>query len=550
MYEEMYWANSDTRTFMSRGYLAKDQTVEDRIDKLADAAENILKIEGFAKKFRTYLRKGWYSISTPIWSNFGLERGSPISCFSSLISDSIESFLLKSAEVGFMSKIGGGTSGYFGNIRPRGSSISNEQGKAEGPICAMRLFDCVTSVVSQGGARRGSFAAYLPIDHPDIEEFLMIKGEGHIIQEMSIGVCISDEWMKSMLAGDKEKRRIWGKVIEKRFASGYPYIFFSDAVNNNAPQVYKDKGMRILGSNLCSEVTLFTSPEESFVCDLSSMNLLHYDEWKDTDAVETLIYFLDAVMTEFIEKTDGMVLMKAANTFARKQRALGLGTLGWHSLLQSKMIPFESMAAKYLNVEIWKLLKERTLKATKELAVLFGEPELLKGYEIRNVTQMAVAPTVSSSFILGQVSSSNEPFESNYFLANLAKGKFPYKNPFLQKLLAELGYDTEEVWMSILKHDGSVQHLDFLTQEQKDVFKTFGEISQREIVIQACQRQKYIDQSQSLNIKVAKGTKPKDVSDLLIFGWQQGVKTFYYQKNFNAAQELTRSINNCTSCEG
>jgi ribonucleoside-diphosphate reductase alpha chain len=279
------------------------------------------------------------------------------------------------------------------------------------------------------------------------------------------------------------------------------------------------------------------------------MNLLHYDEWKDTDAVKVLTYFLDTVTTEYINKTVNLKYMAAAHNFAKRQRAVGLGVLGWHSLLQSKMVPFESMEAKYLNVEIFKTISEQTLEASKELADLFGEPELMVGMGERMATRMAVAPTKSSSFILGQVSEGIELIDSNYFVKKLAKGSFTYKNPFLKKLLVEKEKDIDEVWKSILENGGSVQHLKFLTDVEKSVFRTFGETSQKEVVIQAAQRQKYIDQGQSLNLMIHPKTPPKDVSQLLIFGWENGVKGFYYQKGVNSALALSRSINECKSCE-
>jgi ribonucleoside-diphosphate reductase alpha chain len=462
--------------------------------------------------------------------------------------DTMTDILWKVGEVGIMSKMGGGTSGYFGDLRKRGSKISSG-GESSGAVHFMELFDKVSDVVSQGSARRGSFAAYLPVEHPDIEEFLMIRSEGHAIQNMSIGVTISDNWMKEMIEGDKDKRGIWGKIVKKRFETGYPYIFFTDTVNNAAPQVYKDKVYKINSSNLCSEITLQSNGSESFVCVLSSLNLLHWDEIKETDAVETLIYFLDTVNQEFVDKTKGMRFMEAPHEFAKNQRALGMGVLGWHSLLQSKMMPFESLDAKMLNSDIWKTIREKADKASKELADLFGEPELLKGYGRRNVTTIAVAPTTSSSFILGQVSPSIEPLNSNYFVKKLAKGSFTFKNPFLKEVLKKYKNDTDEVWKSILIRGGSVQHLDFLSSDEKDVFKTFGEISQKEIIIQASQRQKFIDQSQSLNIMIPPDIKPKEVSDLLIEAWRMGIKTLYYQRSANPAQELSRNIMTCTSCE-
>jgi len=546
--DKYYWLNEESRAYLAKGYLSEGDTPESRIWEIANQAEKILGIEGFAAKFEDYLSRGWYSLSSPIWANFGKTRGLGISCFSSCLDDSMESILEKSAEIGMMTKSGGGTSAYFGNLRGRGAKISSG-GESTGSVHFMEIFDKMMGVISQSNVRRGSFAAYLPVDHPDILEFLRIRDTGHAIQDMSLGVCISDAWMNDLLAKKKENMTVWKKILEKRASTGYPYIFFTDTANNNAPQVYKDKGLRINNSNLCAEIYLSSSSEESFVCDLSSMNLFHYDEWKDTDAVETLIYFLDSVMSEFIDKTENMKFMDAPRRFAINQRALGLGGLGWHSYLQSKMIPFESMDAKLLNAQIWKNIAEKCDKATRELAVLLGEPPLLEGYGIRNSTTRACAPTTSSSAILGQVSPSIEPLNSNYFVKDLAKGKLTFKNPHLKKLLKEKGKNDTETWKGILKRGGSVQHLDFLSEHEKDVFKTFGEISQMEIVNQASTRQKYLDQGQSLNLMIPPNTPPKEISILLIEGWKKGLKGFYYQRSFSPVQELSRSILNCSSCE-
>ncbi len=543
------WLNKDARDFLKRGYLQTGETAEKRGEDIAISAEKSLKIKGFADKFEDYLSRGFYSLSSPIWANFGRERGLPISCNGVYIEDRMDAILDKQAEVGMQTKHGSGTSAYFGDLRSRGADIS-AGGTSSGPIHFMELFDKVTSVVSQSNVRRGSFAAYLPIDHPDISEFLRIRSEGNAIQEMSFAVCITDEWMRSMIEGDRKKRSTWANVVKKRFETGYPYIFFTDTANVNAPKPYKDKKLKIHASNLCSEIFLHSSEEESFVCCLSSLNLLKWDEIVETDAVETLTYFLDAVMEEYIQKTKDIPFMKASHNFAKKQRALGLGVLGWHSYLQSKMISFESMDAKFLNSEIHKTISQKCDKATKELAVLFGEPEHLEGYGQRNMTTMAIAPTTSSSFILGQVSPSIEPLNSNYFTKDLAKGKFTYKNPYLESLLEEKKKNTQTTWKSILIKGGSVQHLDFLSDEEKAVLKTFGEISQKEVVIQAAQRQKFIDQGQSLNVMVSPKCPPKQASELLIFGWEQGVKSFYYQRSANPSQELARSILNCSSCEG
>ena len=545
---DIYWLNKDSRQFLQRGYLLPGENPEQRIIDIANKAQEYLGNDGWAEKFIDYMHKGFYSLSSPIWSNFGRDRGLPISCFGSYIPDDMEKILGKIAEVGTMSKVGGGTSAYFGDVRPRGAEISSG-GSATGVHHQLTVFDSLTNYISQSNVRRGSFAAYLPIDHGDIEEFLGIRGEGNSIQDLSIGVTISDEWMKEMVAGDKKKRSIWGKVIKKRYESGYPYIFFSDNANNTAPEVYKDKGKRIHASNLCTEIFLSAEEDESFVCDLSSLNLAKWSEIVETDAIETLTQFLDAVMTEFINKTRGVKNLEAPHKFAMTQRALGIGVLGWHSYLQQESIAFESMEAKLQNSLIFKTIQERTIAASKEMAIEYGVPSLMEGYGLRNSCLVAIAPTTSSSFILGQISPSIEPLNSNYFTKDLAKGKFTYKNPELTKVLKEYDKDDNATWRSILQKGGSVQHLDFLSDHEKEVFKNFGEISQKEILIQAAQRQKYIDQGQSINMMVPPSTKPKEVNELLVWAWENGIKSLYYQRSANPAQELARSLNECTTCE-
>ena len=537
-----------SQVFLERDYLVDGQTVDQRVDEICNTAEKLLNKPGFAAKFKENFQKGWYSLSTPIWTNFGNERGMPISCFGSSISDSMESIAYTWAEVAMMTKYGGGTSATFGNLRPRGASI-RDNGESSGAVHFMQAFENLIQIVSQGSTRRGNFAAYLPIDHADIMEFLQIRTEGFAIQDLSYGVCVPDYWMEEMINGDADKRKVWAKVLEMRANFGYPYITFIDNANNNTVDCYKDKGMKITHSNLCNEILLFDNEDESFVCDLSSMNILYYDEWKDTDAVELLVYLLDAVMTEFIEKAKNIKFMERAVRFAERHRALGVGWLGWHSYLQSKMIPWESMEAKFHNTQIAKNIKEAAYKASAKLAEEYGEPEVCKGYGRRNTTLLAIAPTKSSAFILGQVSEGIEPHRTNYYIKDLQKGKFTIKNVELEKLLKAKGHDTEEIWKSILMDGGSVRHLECLTDEEKNVFKTFAEISPKEIVIQAAQRQKYIDQGQSLNLMIHPSVPTKDVNALIIEGWKMGIKGLYYQISVNAAQSFARSILECTNCE-
>ncbi|NBV28887.1 ribonucleoside-diphosphate reductase subunit alpha [bacterium] len=559
------WINWESMTFLKRGYLGENENPEVRVKVIADHAEKLLGMPGFAEKFYDYMGRGWYSLSSPVWANFGKKRGLPVSCFGSHIVDNIESILYTQGEVGEMSKMGGGTSGYFGNIRGRGSTVS-DNGHAPGAVHFMNLFQSVVDNISQGSTRRGRFSPYLPIDHPDILEFLDIGTEGFPIQDLTHAVTVSDDFMTKMTLGDQEKREVWAKVIQRRGEIGYPYIMFSDTMNSKSPEVYRDKGLKISNSNLCSEIALHNSDDESFVCVLSSMNLLHYDEWKGTDAVQTMVYFLDAVVTEFLTKIDNLrqdgtvegqrafFYLSRAYNFAKRQRALGLGVLGWHSLLQSKSLPFDCRESSQLNVEVFKYIRDESYAASQQLASIFGEPEMLVGYGRRNVTLNAIAPTTSSAFILGQVSQSIEPIWSNCFVKDVAKIKVSIKNPVLKKLLIELDKDTKYIWDSIKKHDGSVQHFDWLTEHQKSVFRTFSEINQAAIINQAAVRQDYIDQAQSLNLMISPEMPTKDVNRLLIDAWKLGIKTLYYQHSMNSAQAFARKKLNlndlqCVACE-
>ncbi len=546
--EKLWWKNEESEQVLNRGYLLKGETVEGAIDRITTAAAQRLYKPELKEAFQEMIERGWMSLSSPIWANMGTERGLPISCFNVHVPDSIEDITHKLGEVIMQTKIGGGTSGYFGALRERGSAVS-DNGKSSGAVSFMKLFDTAMDTISQGGVRRGAFAAYLDIDHPDADEFLNIKDIGNPLQNLFFGINVPDYWMQEMIDGDAEKRKLWAKVLESRQQKGLPYIFFTDNVNRNKPQVYKDLNMPINASNLCSEIMLPSSTDESFICCLSSMNLELYDEWKDTEAVKLAVFFLDAVLQEFIAKTEGNYYLASANKFAKRHRALGLGVLGWHSLLQKRMIPFEGMEAKMLTTEIFKYLQDKSEKATQELARIYGEPELLKGYGRRNTTLMAIAPTTSSSAILGQTSPGIEPFSSNYYKAGLSKGNFMRKNKYLRKLLEEKGIDNEDTWRSIMLQNGSVQHLSELDENEKAVFKTFKEISQLEIIQQAAIRQKFIDQSQSLNLNIPSQLPIKDVNQLLIEAWKLGVKTLYYQRSQSVSKELVTNSVSCSSCE-
>ncbi|MBX7201595.1 MAG: ribonucleoside-diphosphate reductase subunit alpha [Bacteroidia bacterium] len=546
--KNLWWLSEESEQILNRGYLLKGETVHRAIERVATAASRRLFKPELKEPFIELIESGWMSLSSPIWANMGTERGLPISCFNVHVPDNIEGITHKLGEVIMQTKIGGGTSGYFGELRGRGSTVT-DNGRSSGAVSFMKLFDTAMDTISQGGVRRGAFAAYLDIDHPDILEFLKIKNIGNDLQNLFFGVCVPDYWMQNMIEGDAEKREIWAKVLESRQEKGLPYIFFTDNVNRNKPQIYKDKNLQINSSNLCSEIMLPSSFDESFICCLSSMNLELYDEWKDTNAVQLAIFFLDAVLQEFIVKTEGNYYLSSANEFAKNHRALGLGVLGWHSYLQKNRIPFEGLRAKQLTSSIFSGIQKEAETASRELANIYGEPALLQGYGRRNTTLLAIAPTTSSSAILGQTSPGIEPFSSNYYKAGLSKGNFIRKNKYLTQLLDEKGLNNEDIWRSIMLHHGSVQHLEELSVDEKLVFKTFKEISQLEIIQQAALRQKYIDQSQSLNLNIPANLPIKEVNKLLIEAWKLGVKTLYYQRSQSVSKEFITNLVSCSSCE-
>ena len=546
------WYTQASHRFMTSdgGYLYGGQSVDDRLDVIGNEAARRLKKPYFADKFKYFMKKGWYSLSSPIWTNFGTGRGLPISCFNSHFSDEIDSILCEThSEIAKMSQMGGGTSAYMGEIRPRGSLIQGGMnGKSSGSVHFAAHIQSLMQTCSQGNTRRGNCALWWDITHGDIMEVLRIKQEGHPIQHLSYGVCVPDAWLNDMIAGDKKKREVWAAVIEARKYTGYPYILFVDNANRARPQWYKDQGLTIKSSNLCAEVTPTSNELESFVCDLSSLNALYYDEWKDTDAVETMVYFLDAIMDEFIERAKSIKYMDRAVRYAERHRSLGIGVFGWHHYLQSKMIPFESMEAMRLNAELFKTIQRKSIAASEEMAKEYGEPEVTKGYGRRHALLQAVAPTTSSAFIIGQTSETVEPCLSNIEIKDLAKGKYTVYNPYMLKLLDDKGKNTSKVIDSILKSGGSVQHLEFLNEHEKMVFRTFPEISQQVVVNQAAQRQQFIDQGQSLNVFLRPEVPAKEINALLLSGWKSGVKTFYYNKALNAAQDFARSLNNTTDC--
>lgn len=543
------WVNKVSESYFEEGYVPKGTTYKKHLHNIAEKAAKILGREDFTEKFYENISKGWYLLPTPNWTSFLTDDESGISCFNSYCDDSINGIMYTASEIGKMSQIGGGTSIYLGDVRGRGAKIRGG-GKSSGAVSFLPLFQEVTNVVSQK-SRRGYVNITLPIEHPDVEEFLLIRTDGYPVQKIAYTVSITDEFMERVEKGDTKALKLMSKVIENRFNQGFPFISFVDTQNRNTVDVYKDLEMKILSNNLCQEIALPSNKDESFVCNILAMNALYFDEWKDTDAVELAVYFMDAVLTDFITKMEKELLMRRAVEFARNHRALGIGCSNYHYYLQSKKVAFESEEARELNIELFKTIQEQAWAASEKMAVEYGKPPLLKGnkYKRRHTTLTAVAPNTSSQAIVGLGSCSIEPLMNNFYVKKLAKDKPEVKNVFLEQLLEDLGKNTDNIWTKILIEEGSVKNLEFLTEHEKDIFKTFKEINQKEIVKQAADRQKYIDQSQSLNLALSSQATDGDSFELIYDSWRSGVKTLYYQINFSAAMELNSKMS-CESCEG
>jgi ribonucleoside-diphosphate reductase alpha chain len=564
MSKKFEWVTENTRKFMKKGYLT-GQSVEERCEEISHTFyKNVVKMgmdtqvaEGLANEHREYFSDGLYSKSTPVWVSYGNDRGLPIACYGSLIDDNMEGILYAASEIGMLTKLGGGTSAYLGNIRPRGTPITG-QGEADGPAHFARLLNAMMQV-SRQGSRRGYLAAYLDATHPDIEEFMKIGSDGSDIQNITTGVCFSDQFMKDAFNGKKDADKVLASFHKARGSMGYPYALFTDNANRGRPQVYKDYNLEIKASNLCNEIMLPSTSDESFVCVLSSINLTKWDHPKFARAIRVLTYFLDTVIFEALDKLKKLKnkhnydFLERIERFLTRHRALGMGVLGWHHLLQSKLIPFESRDAAKLNVQIFKLMREESYAASRELADWFGEPELLKGYGMRNTTTMAIAPTKSSSFILNNVSEGIQPELSNCYLADLAGDTIVVRNPYLEKWLQSVGMNTQEMWDSIQAHTGSISHIAAIPDPIKDVFKTFPEISPIAVIDQAAARQPNIDQGQSLNLIFHPKITAGEINFIFYRAWQLGVKGLYYQIGMSAAQaHNTKMINlkSCVACEG
>jgi ribonucleoside-diphosphate reductase alpha chain len=548
--------------------------------RVATAVAKRLDKPQLATKFFDYIWKGWLCLATPVLSNTGTDRGLPISCFGIDVGDSIYEIGSKNLELMLLAKHGGGVGIGINMIRPAGSKITGN-GTSDGIVPFTKIYDSTILATNQGSVRRGAASVNIKIEHKDFEDFLEIREPKGDVNRQSLNlhqcVVVSDRFMKKVEEGDSEARRKWGKLLQKRKATGEPYIMYKGNVNKANPEMYKKNGLKVHMTNICSEIVLHTDEQHSFVCCLSSLNLAKYDEWKDTDLVYTSTIFLDGVLEEFLQRAKNMKGFENSVRSAERGRALGLGVLGWHTYLQQKGLPFEGLQAQFETRKIFSQLKIESERASRDLANEYGEPLWCKESGFRNTHLRAVAPTVSNSKLSGNVSSGIEPWAANVFTEQTSKGTFIRKNPELERVLRKVGKNTKEVWDKILADGGSVQDLDFLdewcfldgklvecsevTEEShkgrcnsvKDVFKTFKEINQLDLVRQAGIRQQYIDQAVSLNLAFPATAEPKWINQIHMEAWKQGVKTLYYMRTESvlrgdiAAKAMDET---CVSCEG
>lgn len=534
------WLSEEGMHTLSAGYLLPGETPKKMFERVAKTAANVNNDPLLESDLFECLWRGWLGLASPVAANFGTSRALPVSCYSVHLSDSVSSIYSHLKEVAQLSKNGGGVGIYFGDVRPAGAPITGG-GKSTGIVPWAQQYDLCARVVSQGGVRRGSFAVYLPIDHPDVPELLRTKdhtkGDPRKFIDSNVALTITDEWVESMIDGDLKKQELFGEVLKTRMISGSPYLIFIDNANRQNPECYTERGLSVKTSNLCSEIFLHTDEHHSFVCVLSSLNLSRYDEfsgWKSPASGRTVpelaIHLLDAVVSEFIRKAKDKVGLGRAVRFAEKSRALGLGTMGLHTLYQKRGLPFSSPGARELNIETHKWIRERAEIASRELAQKFGEPEWCVGSGRRHTHLIAVAPTRTNSVISGAFSQGIEPIDRNYFVAKQAKGTYVRKNPVLEKLLCDRGIGPE-VWEQILEDAGSVRNVDCLTEREKEVFKTAREIDQFELVKQASDRQDFICQGQSLNLFVDPESDAAYILRLHLSAWKMGLKSLYYLKS-------------------
>jgi len=574
------WGNTEIYVkTISKGYLLNGEKPKDAYWRVATKVAQRLNKPQMASKFFDYIWKGWLNLATPVLSNTGTDRGLPISCFGIDVADSIFDIGSKNLELMLLAKHGGGVGIGINQIRPAGAPITGN-GTSDGVVPFAKIYDSTILATNQGSVRRGAASVNLNIEHGDFEEWLEIREPKGDVNRQSLNLhqcaVVGDKFMRKLENGDETARRKWGKLLQKRKATGEPYIMYKGNVNKQNPEMYKVNGLKVHMTNICSEITLHTDESHSFVCCLSSLNLAKYDEWKDTDLVYTATWFLDGVLSEFIQKAKNLKGFENSVRSAEKGRALGLGVLGWHTYLQKNGIPFEGMEAQFETRKIFSQLKIESERASRDMAVEYGEPLWCRDSGMRNTHLRAIAPTVSNSKLSGDVSAGIEPWAANVFTEQTSKGTFIRKNKELEKVLRKIGINTKETWDKIMADGGSIQDLQQLDEFRyldgklvkkedisemdydksfniKDVFKTFKEINQLDLVKQAGIRQQYIDQSVSLNLAFPSTATPKWINQVTMEAWKQGVKTLYYMRTESVLRGdiATKAMDpDCLACDG
>jgi len=559
------WGDTEVyRKTIAGGYLLEGETPRDAYQRVAKTVARRLYKPEMADRFFDYIWKGWLNLASPVLSNTGTDRGLPISCFGIDVADSIQDIGTKNLEMMLLAKHGGGVGIGINQIRPAGKKIT-DNGTSDGVVPFCKIYDSTILATSQGSVRRGAASVNINIEHDDFEEWLEIREPKGDVNRQSLNLhqcaVVGDKFMRRLEQGDAEARNRWSQLLRKRKATGEPYIMFKGNVNKNNPKAYKSNGLKVHMTNICSEITLHTDESHSFVCCLSSLNLSKYDEWKDTNLIYDAIWFLDGVMEEFIQRAKGLRGFENAIRSATKGRPIGLGVLGWHTYLQSKGIPFEGLSAQYETRKIFSQIKIESERASRELAEVYGEPLWCVGTGMRNTHLRAVAPTVSNSKLSGNVSPGIEPWAANVFTEQSAKGTFIRRNPSLEQALEDIELNTEKIWDQILRDGGSVQNIEELNDVLigdwdtpiKEVYKTFKEINQLELVNQAGIRQQYIDQSVSLNLAFPSEATPKWLNKVHMEAWRKGVKTLYYTRTESVLRgDLAANAmdDSCLSCDG
>jgi ribonucleoside-diphosphate reductase alpha chain len=556
------WMNEISLSMISKGYLLPDEDVYGAFKRVSRAAAKRLKRKDLQPYFYEAMVKNWLCLASPVLSNLGTERGMPISCFGIDTDDSIEGIALANSELMRLSSQGGGVGIGVSRIRGRGKAISGN-GVSEGVVPWIKIYDSTILATNQGSVRRGAASVNLNINHPDIEEFLMIRRPKGDVNRQCLNmhqcVVIDDAFMNRVEEREPKALKLWGEILKTRLETGEPYIMFEDNVNNNNPEAYKKNNLHVSMTNICSEISLYTDELHSFICCLSSLNLARWEEWNKytfengMTLPELTCWFLEGVLQEFIDRSKNIRFMENTYRSASKGRAIGIGVLGWHTFLQEKNIPFAGLQANSYTRLMFDFIEKEALKASRDQAELYGEPEWCKGTGLRHTHHLAIAPTVSNAHISGGVSPSIEPIPANVFNLKTAKGTFIKRNPTLEKLLESKGYNIDSVWEQIAKDKGSVMGLPdyILTDEEKEIFLTFKEINPYEIVRQNGIRQKYVDQAISLNLTFDPSDPPKYISDVHKLAWKEGIKTLYYMRS----ESILRGDNisrddNCVACEG